>query len=189
MFPLHCVRPRINELAFRVFSRNLHPELLEQHAQRIVDRDNYSLNASITSAGHHLRFTFQNLVLVEVATSSHHDLPKQCEVFSKKIRSKFEETIHLEDAVELNCSVSLETVQPKHLFSFNQIIAKADPENSLIHQFESNGRIAMGAMSYLTIDSRMNDVRIRAIHTFPDTFQILTSQSRFKIVQASSKAV
>ncbi len=186
MIDLHCVRPRINELAYRVYSRSLHPELLEQHARRVIERDNYRFDVSITSAGHHLKFAYENLVLVEVATSSHHDLPKQCEIFSKKIRNTFEETIQLEQQIELNCSVSLETVQPKHLFSFNQIIAKADPANSLIHQFDPNGRIAMGAMSYLTIESRMNDIRVRAIHTFPDTFQILTSQSRFKIADQSS---
>ena len=175
------VRPRINELTFRVYSRSLHPELLETHASRLVQRDLYELNLGITSAGHVLRFRHEDLILVEVATSSHHDLPRQCELLTQKIKHPFSDRLMLSDRVSYRCSVNLETVEPRNLFAFNQIIDKADQAHSLIHQFGSNGRIAMGAMSFLKIESRIRSVRVRAIHSFPDTCQVLTSECQFAI--------
>ena len=175
------VRPRINELTFRVYSRSLHPELLDTHAARSVERENYRMHLAITSAGHSIRLHTGGATFVEVATSSHHDLPQQCELFGQKIKKPFMEEIHLNEQVVYRCSVSLETVEPRNLFTFNQIIDKADQSHSLVHQFGSNGRIAMGAMSFLKFESRIRTARIRAIHTFPDTCQVLTSESSFEI--------
>ena len=186
MKSLLSVRPRINELTFRVYARSLHPELLETHAARVIERKEYKLHVGITSAGHVIRFELPDCQLVEVATSSHHDLPQQGQLLNQKIGAPFEQQIDSLHRIRYSCSVNLETLEPKNLFAFTQIIDKADREHSLVHQFGSNGRIAMGAMSFLKIGTRMQTVRIQAIHSFPDTCQVLTSQSMFEINAGAS---
>jgi len=75
----------------------------------------------------------------------------------------------------------LEPIGATQLFSFNQVIKQCDPANALVHQFESNGRIDMGAMSFLNIESRIHSIRIQAVHTFPDTNSLLTTESVFRV--------
>ena len=147
-----------------------------------MERENYGLHVAITSAGHMVRFQHRDLVLAEVATSSHHDLPRQSLLLGERIKQPFENRICLGGRISYRCSVKLENVEPKNLFTYNQIIDKADPAHSLIYQFGSNGRIAMGAMSLVKIESRIRQVRIRAIHTFPDNGQVLSSESEFELV-------
>jgi len=176
------VRPRINELTFRVYSRSLHPELLETHASRLIERENYQLKLEITTAGHVLDFWHDGCRLVEVSTSAHHDLPTHCNLFTRSIKSSFNEELILDDRIRHQTSVSLNLVDPKHLFSFNQIVGQSEPGNSLVHKFGSNGRIAMGALSFLNIESRARSVRVQAIHTFPDTCSLLTTESKFELI-------
>ena len=51
----------------------------------------------------------------------------------------------------------------------------------LLHAFDSSGRMALGAMSYVGIETRNRALRIQAIHTFPDDHAIVKVESLFSL--------
>ena len=48
-------------------------------------------------------------------------------------------------------------------------------------QFDSSGRMALGALSYIHVESRARQLLIQAFHTFPDDYAIVKSQSMFQV--------
>jgi hypothetical protein len=50
-----------------------------------------------------------------------------------------------------------------------------------LHRFDSSGRMAMGALSYINFESRNRSLRVQVFHTFPDDYAIVKSQSLFEI--------
>ena len=52
MIIVPAVRPKVAELAFRVYGRALHPELFEVLQTRHVERNGFQAKVDITSAGH-----------------------------------------------------------------------------------------------------------------------------------------
>jgi hypothetical protein len=51
----------------------------------------------------------------------------------------------------------------------------------MLQRFEPSGRIGMGAMSYINVQSRDRSLLVQALHTFPDDFAIVKSQSMFRL--------
>jgi len=50
-----------------------------------------------------------------------------------------------------------------------------------MHTFASSGRMALGALSYVHVESRNRSLLVQAFHTFPDDCAIVKSQSLFEI--------
>jgi hypothetical protein len=51
----------------------------------------------------------------------------------------------------------------------------------MLHKFDSNGRMALGAISYINIETRNKSLLVQAFHTFPDDCAIVKSQSLFEV--------
>ena len=51
----------------------------------------------------------------------------------------------------------------------------------MFHKFDSSGRMALGAISYIHIETRSRRLLVQAFHTFPDDYAIVQSQSIFQV--------
>ena len=51
----------------------------------------------------------------------------------------------------------------------------------MLFRFNSSGRFALGAISYINIETRIRTLRVQAFHTFPDDCAIVKTQSVFEI--------
>ena len=51
----------------------------------------------------------------------------------------------------------------------------------MLHTFGSSGRMAVGAISYINVETRNRSLLVQAFHTFPDDYAIVKSQSLFEI--------
>ena len=70
----------------------------------------------------------------------------------------------------------LEGVADEHL------LERLDGERQgLMHTFDSSGRMALGAISYIYPETRSRSLLIQAFHTFPDDCAIVKSQSVFEL--------
>ena len=78
------VRPKITDLNFHLFARNIHPELFEVCASRTLVRENYSLKLNITTDGHAIAFLHDSMVLTEVSAGAHHPLPANHVLLSQR---------------------------------------------------------------------------------------------------------
>lgn len=186
---LLSARPKISELVFGLYGRSLHPELFQIHSSRRLERDHFSARIDITSAGHVIMFKTGQHVFTELATSAHHELPLRRRLLSQKLSSKFEDRIECEGGVQFEYQFHLDRTTPEIFLAMNKAFLDRRDMEGLIHQFESSGRVQLGAISYIYIDTRMHSLRIQAIHTFPDDYAILKTQSLFQIDPAHIEQV
>jgi len=174
-----ALRPKVAELLFQLYGRSLHPELFEVYQTRHVERARYTAKIQITSAGHLVTWQHGEDCLTEVAAAANHPLPENYRLISHKLRGDHNDRILSDCGCAYQVRFQLESIAPEVFWSFQQKLAKDDACKGLLHSFDSSGRVAMGAMSYINIESRDKSLLIQAFHTFPDDSAIVKSESRF----------
>jgi hypothetical protein len=175
------VRPKISELDFRVFGRPLHPELFEIFATRTIVRQEYQLRVDITSSGHLFTWQRDGLTICEVAASHHQPLPEHRLLYQQPVGSAAQQHLNFQKQIDYSFRFQLEPADPRTFASIQTELLKSSPCEGLMFQFQSSGRMALGAISYVNIQSRMNRVHIRAFHTFPDAYVVMKSESVFLV--------
>ncbi|MGB7347170.1 MAG: DUF2617 family protein [Pirellulaceae bacterium] len=184
------VRPKVAELAFHVFSRTLHPELYTVHKTRRIERSDYQATVDITNCGHVITWKGKlsgkshsqsgPVTICEVATSAHQPLPKRRCLLTKSLKGSRTEKAQCYGGVEYRTHFQLESVQPD-LFWMVQKQLGSQPTEGLLHTFDASGRMALGALSYVSIEMRQKSMRVQAIHTFPDDYAIVKVESLFSL--------
>ena len=174
------VRPKVAELAFHLYGRSLHPELYTQHQTRRIERSHYQAQVEITNCGHVVTWVGNGVTLCEVATSAHQPLPKKRCLISQPLKGSRTERSSCREGVQYRTHFQLERVQSDLLWMVQQQLG-ADQTEGLLHAFDSSGRMALGAMSYVGIETRHRSLRLQAIHTFPDDHAIVKVESLFSL--------
>jgi len=175
------VRPKVAELVFQLYGRALHPELFQVHSQRTVKRGDYEATINITSAGHVVHWRYQGITLTEVATSAHHPLPQKRRLVSYRLKGKGTDRVECRGGARYQVDFQLEPVEPEVFWTFQQELACDGLQQGMLYRFDSSGRMALGALSYINIESRNRSLLVQAFHTFPDDYAIVKSQSLFEI--------
>lgn len=174
------LRPKVGELVFQLYGRPLHPELFELCASRSIDRGAYSATVSITSAGHLVTWRKDGLTLTETATSVSHPMPQKRRLLSHRIAGERSDRLECRGGASYETCFQLETVQQEVFWSFQQELVEAGMKRGILHRFESGGRVALGAVSWIDVETRPRSLIIQAFHTFPDDMAIVKSQSVFE---------
>ena len=175
------IRPRIKELVFQLYGRPLHPELFEIHDSRTVSRGDYEVTVQITSAGHVVKWRYQGLTLTEVATSAHYPLPQRQRLISYRLSGERNDSVECRGGVRYQMGFQLEPVDPEVFWTFQQELCHDGERGGMLHRFESSGRMALGALSYINVETRSRSLIVQAFHTFPDDCAIVKSQSMFEV--------
>ncbi|REJ69457.1 MAG: DUF2617 family protein [Planctomycetota bacterium] len=175
------VRPKVAELVFQLYGRPLHPELFEVHNTRTVSRGDYEAQVQITSAGHVVTWRCQGLTLTEVATSAHHPLPEKRRLLSYRLLGERSDRLECRGGAAYEVRFELERVDPEIFRNYQRELFDDIETEGMLFRFDSSGRMAMGAMSYISLQSRARTLQVRAFHTFPDDYAIVKTQSLFEI--------
>lgn len=175
------VRPRVTELAFQLYGRSLHPELFRTYSTRVIEREDYSATVSITSAGHVITCQVGGLTLTEVAASAQHPLPRRRRLIDYPLDGERTERVECRGGVTYEVSFQLEPVKPEVFWTFQEELNGDTAPEGLLYNFDSSGRMALGALSYIYAQTRKRKLLVQAIHTFPDDYAIVKSQSVFKL--------
>ena len=175
------VRPKVAELVFQLYGRSLHPELFEVYSSRTVERGEYAATVSITSAGHVVRWRYRGLTMTEVATSAHHPLPQKRRLLSYRLKGQRSDRIQCRGGASYQVNFQLEPVEPEVFWTFQQELALDGQRQGMLHRFDSSGRMALGALSYINVETRSRSLLVQAFHTFPDDYAIVKSQSLFEV--------
>jgi hypothetical protein len=77
--------------------------------------------------------------------------------------------------------VSLEPVEREAFWAYQKELTQAGEREGVLHCFEPSGRIGLGALSYINLESRDRSLKVQAFHTFPDDYAIVKSQSVFTL--------
>ncbi|MCH2113624.1 MAG: DUF2617 family protein [Pirellulales bacterium] len=175
------VRPKIAELVFQLYGRSLHPELFEISQSRSIERGPYKATVQITSAGHLVTWKSGDLILTEVATAAHHPLPKKRRLMSYRLKGERSDNLQCRGGVNYEISFCLEPTLPDKFLAYQQQLTLQATRCGMLQQFEASGRLDVGAMSYINVDSRDKTLRVRAFHTFPEDCAVLKIQSLFQL--------
>ena len=175
------VRPKVAELVFQLYGRVLHPELFEIHASRTIERGGYSASIAITSAGHLLCWKKDGLLLTEVATSANQPLPQKRRLLSFRLQGERSDRMECRGGACYQVCFQLETVAPEVFWTFQQELCVSGIKDGLFHRFESGGRMALGAVSWIHLETRSKSLLVQAFHTFPEDLAIVKSQTLFEI--------
>ena len=175
------VRPKVAELVFQLYGRALHPELFKIHSTRTVSRGGYEADVHITSAGHFVTWRFQGLTLTEVATSANHPLPQKRRLISCRLKGEGSDQLECRGGATYKVSFQLEPIAPEVFWTFQEELCHAGDRQGMLHKFGSSGRMALGALSYVNVETRNRSLLVQAFHTFPDDYAIVKSQSLFQI--------
>tara|TARA_R110002049_G_scaffold27321_3_gene94399 strand:+ start:28713 stop:29528 length:816 start_codon:yes stop_codon:yes gene_type:complete len=124
-----------------------------------------------------------DFTLCEVATSAHTPLPKRRCLFSKSLKGSRTEHASCRGGIEYRTHFQLESVEPDLFWMVGQQLEKG-PTEGLLHHFDASGRMALGALSYISIETRQNSMRVQAIHTFPDDYAIVKVESLYSLPSA-----
>ncbi len=175
------VRPKIAELVFQLYGRPLHPELFVTYCSRTVQRGDYRAKIDITSAGHVVTWRYAGLTLTEVAASAKNPLVKRRRLMSYGLRGQRTDHVKMPGGVSYQMSFQLEPVEPEVFWTFQQELAQDGIRQGMLHRFDSSGRMALGALSYINVETRSRHMLVQAFHTFPDDYAIVKSQSLFQL--------
>jgi hypothetical protein len=175
------VRPKIAELVFQVYGRPLHPELFEIFSTRRVSRGDYEAIVHITSAGHVVAWRYRGMTLTEVACSASHQLPQKRRLVHFRLKGQRSDELECRGGIRYEMNFQLEPVRPEVFWGFQQELTTDSVRQGMLHRFDSSGRMALGALSYVNVEARNRTLKIQAFHTFPDDYAIVKSQSLFKI--------
>lgn len=174
------VRPKVTDLVFQLYGRVLHPELFEIHATRTIERGGYTASIAITTTGHLIRWQKDGLVLTEVATSAAQPLPQKRRLLSYRLSGERSDRMECRGGACYQMCFQLETVAPELFWTFQQELCTDGGKHGLLHRFESESRMALGAVSLIRIETRSKSLSVHAFHTFPDDLAIVKTQTLFE---------
>jgi hypothetical protein len=180
-FAVLSVRPKVAELSFQLFGRALHPELFEVHKTRTVQRGEFSARLDIKSAGHVITWRYRGLTLTEVAASAQHPLPERRRLLSYRLKGQRSDRVECRGGVVYHTNFQLEPVAPEVFWTFQEELSRDGERHGLMHCFDSSGRMALGAVSYIYPETRSRSLMIQSFHTFPDDCAIVKCQSVFEL--------
>jgi len=166
---------------FQLYGRALHPELFQVHCSRTIKRGGYEATVNITSAGHTVTWRYDKQTLTEVATSAHHPLPVKRRLVSYRLKGEGSDQVECVNGERYQVSFQLEPVEPEVFWTFQQELACDGEHQGMLYRFDSSGRMALGALSYINLEARNRSLLVQAFHTFPDDYAIVKSQSLFQI--------
>jgi hypothetical protein len=175
------VRPKVAELVFQLYGRPLHPELFEVCTSRTVDREQYSAKIDITRTGHVVTWRRDGLTLTEVTASAHHPLPERRRLLSYRLKGQRSDRVECRGGITYHVSLQLEPMDPEVFWTFQEELTRDSERQGMLQRFDSSGRMALGAISYIHVESRARSLSVQAFHTFPDDYAVVKSQSLFQI--------
>ncbi len=175
------VRPKVAELTFQLYARPLHPELFQVYQSRRVERGEYQAKIDITSAGHVVTLQHGAITLTEVAASAHNPLPKARRLLFHQLKGENADSVQCRGNIKYQTNFQLEAVSPEIFWAFQQELAQDSDRWGILHTFNASGRMALGAVSYIHVETRRLSLSVQAFHTFPDDLAIVKSQSLFDL--------
>jgi hypothetical protein len=119
--------------------------------------------------------------MTEVATTATSPLPQKRRLLSYRLKGERTDRLECRGGASYQVSFSLEPVEPEVFWTFQQELALDGERQGLLHRFDSGGRLAIGALSYINVETRNRSLLVQAFHTFPEDCAIVKSQSLFEV--------
>ncbi len=176
---LASCRPHAVDMRFSLLSRTVHPELFQTYKSHELQRDNYTAQFRITSDGHYITWRSGPVFLTEVASAASQPLPSGNRLVALPLREGGRDVLESQGC-QYSYDYQLEYVSPDIFRLIHKQLGSAVNHHELIQVFNSSGRLPIGGLSFIHVESRLRYLHIQAIHTFPDDCVLIKTQSCFR---------
>lgn len=176
-----AARPKLKELAFRVYARTIHPELLCIVKRGCVRRSNYTVRAAITTSGHCLSIHTPEEVVTEIACRVHDPLPRKRKLVARRLRGQHQECVNLSSGATYYACYHVEYLEPEVYVRAHEEIYRDGRRHGLFHVFDGNQRLALPPLSLVDLDLRPALISIQSFHTFPDELAVVKVMSMVEL--------
>lgn len=166
---------------FHLYGRSLHPELFEIHSSREVERGGYTARVEITSAGHLITWRYEGVTLTEVVAAREHPLPQRRRLMAYRLSGNREDGVKCRGGVRYRTSFTLEPINPELFWMFQNELTRDGERKGLLHRFDKDSRLAIGALGYINVETRSRSMLVQAFHTFPEEFALVKSETVFEL--------
>lgn len=177
---MHVARPKIFEPTIRLYDRPVHPEFFRIVAEKTIRRKEYEVSLAITSAGHLIHWTDGGRTLVEVVNAAIRELPRSALV-SRSLSDPSKDPLTLPNDDVYRHSSRFEEVSPEFFDAFAKEFSRNPESNGLMFRFDFSGRLTLGGISYIGVAARARELKVRAVHTFPDDAALLKTETVFRV--------
>jgi|LakMenE01Jun11ns_1017448.scaffolds.fasta_scaffold9955934_2 hypothetical protein len=182
---LASIRPRLAEMRFQLLGRNVHPELFQIYKCHQIQRDNYQARICINSDGHYITWKSGSTIITEIVAAATQPLPGGARMLDLPLSQQRPEALEYQGC-SYHYQFQLERVSAEIFWMIHQQLSQSASNHELIQIFNSSGRLPIGGLSFIHVESRLRVLRIQAIHTFPDDYVLVKTQSSF--ASAAGKA-
>lgn len=173
-------RPKIFEPSIRVYEKPVHPEFFKTVASKRICRKGYEVSLSITNAGHVVCWSDGKRTLTEILNVNVCELP-QSEILFRSLRENNPKPLTLPESSLFNDLYfnrsQIEDVSPDFFGDFEKEFAQNNESMGLLYRFGFTGRMNLGGFSYIGIESRIRQMKVQTIHTFPDDCVLLKTET------------
>lgn len=173
-------RPKIFEPSIRVYERPVHPEFFRIVASKQIRRKEYEVSLAITNVGHVVHWSDGKKTLTEILSANVCELPES-EILLRSLTDGNPQSLVLPEnslyAGLYSSRSCFEDVSPEFFGEFEKEFIQNGESSGLLYRFGFTGRMNLGGFSYIGVDSRIRQLKVRAVHTFPDDCVLLKTET------------
>ena len=170
---VQVIRPKLKELAFRLYARTIHPELMQIVKKGHSQRNAYCVRAAITSSGHCLSVHTPQDIVTEIACRQNDPLPRKRRLVARRLRGQHQECVSLDSGATYYACYQVEYLDPEVYVQAHEEIYRDGRRRGLFHVFEGNQRLALPPLSLLDLELRPAMISVQSFHSFPDELAIV----------------
>jgi hypothetical protein len=174
-------RTRVADLAFKVFSRAVHPDWFAVRQFRRVIQEGWEADLRIIHGGHAVVFRAGSVLLTEVLAGPETPLPEPGLLFHSSIRHERTATLRPNVAVEYQSCFEVERVDSEVFAHLSDEMTLDGSRGRLFHRFAPMNRMTPAPITHLHYESRVRGLTVHTFHSFPDEHAIVRTQSLFEL--------
>lgn len=171
-------RADASQLAFHLFDRAVHPELLDIFAESHIAAPGFEAVLRICGAGHAIEFRRGQRRITEVIGGADQELPQHGRCAVHRLRNGRDLEVGV-DGVDYCCSAHIERLEPEVFHEVHGELLTDSSKALLSYEFPSLHRLQPGAVSIMQAEATASSLIVHAFHTFPESRAVLRTQSLF----------
>ena len=171
------VRPPAAGLAYRLYDRPLHPELVAPLAVRRAERDGAHLSIALTPAGHVLSWRRGDLFLTELTATVLDDLPAAGRRLGWDVEAGERRGRLVLPGVTYRVGVSLEYLPPEVFAHVHEELTADAAKRGFVAHLKPHHRLGLAPLGFVTAEPVPHGLSVQAFHTFPDEWAVLKVQT------------
>jgi len=170
----------VEELAFSLFQRSLHPELFQIYAERRLRTEKYEAIIWITGCTHVVSVFTKNLCLSEVVSTPGQMLPQRGLIERFQFRGPRSHKHTLSRGLSYMTDFQVEKMSPNLYRQSHADLERFARNRGVFVKF---ARLEIGGLQpfcYIDFEARQNELHIHTFAAYPEKVTMIKTQSLFE---------